>query len=432
MTVKRGPGNGWLLTLVTKAGERAGERRLAGSDCAELMHAAALVLALMINPAGERRGATAATVPAAASSAAPATGRTRAALRRRRGRRRRQRRAPRRRARAGAPVCRGRLGAVRRAAGEPVGVAQHREHDRRERGRIVLSGGRVGRGCARARRDWSLSPGACVGVSLVRLHGTGYGVTTGHGVRLVDRGARRGEPAPRISAGERGAACRAAGGSAGEPEFRACRAGSCIPTGGNLVTWNTWSGATLLAMGKGPPGHSPTMASGAATASSARAGNDTSSAGELLPTPGPDLTPRQLYDSHFPFVWRNLRRLGVPDVILEDAAQDVFLVVHRRWDSFDSHWSSARPGCSASCCAWRATTGARCAGAPGRFRRRVTSSRSCRRRRRGWPSWSRDVKRWRCSMGCSIRSTRTSARSSCSSTSNSSPCPRRPRLSRST
>ena len=50
--------------------------------------------------------------------------------------------------------------------------------------------------------------------------------------------------------------------------------------------------------------------------------------------------PRQLYDSHFSFVWRNLRRLGVPDAILEDAAQDVFLVVHRRWDSFDSRWSS--------------------------------------------------------------------------------------------
>jgi RNA polymerase sigma-70 factor (ECF subfamily) len=57
-------------------------------------------------------------------------------------------------------------------------------------------------------------------------------------------------------------------------------------------------------------------------------------------SPGGDLDPRRLYDSHFPFVWRNLRRLGVPDVLLEDAAQDVFLVVHRRWDSFDSHWSS--------------------------------------------------------------------------------------------
>lgn len=81
------------------------------------------------------------------------------------------------------------------------------------------------------------------------------------------------------------------------------------------------------------------MASGAATAPSPRAGNDVSAAGALPPTPA-DVTPRQLYDSHFSFVWRNLRRLGVPDLILEDAAQDVFLVVHRRWDSFDSRWSS--------------------------------------------------------------------------------------------
>jgi RNA polymerase sigma-70 factor (ECF subfamily) len=37
-----------------------------------------------------------------------------------------------------------------------------------------------------------------------------------------------------------------------------------------------------------------------------------------------------LYDEHFAFVWRNLRRLGVPAASLDDAAQDVFLVVHRR------------------------------------------------------------------------------------------------------
>ena len=52
------------------------------------------------------------------------------------------------------------------------------------------------------------------------------------------------------------------------------------------------------------------------------------------------LSPPRLYDSHFSFVWRNLRRLGVPDAIVEDAAQDVFLVVHRRWDSFDARSSS--------------------------------------------------------------------------------------------
>jgi RNA polymerase sigma-70 factor (ECF subfamily) len=51
---------------------------------------------------------------------------------------------------------------------------------------------------------------------------------------------------------------------------------------------------------------------------------------------------RALYDAHFAFVWRNLRRLGVPADQMEDAAQEVFLVVHRRWDSFDSSWSSVQ------------------------------------------------------------------------------------------
>lgn len=37
-----------------------------------------------------------------------------------------------------------------------------------------------------------------------------------------------------------------------------------------------------------------------------------------------------LYRSHFDFVWRSLRRLGVDTASLDDAAQDVFLVVHRR------------------------------------------------------------------------------------------------------
>jgi RNA polymerase sigma-70 factor (ECF subfamily) len=37
-----------------------------------------------------------------------------------------------------------------------------------------------------------------------------------------------------------------------------------------------------------------------------------------------------LYRQHFSFVWRNLRRLGVPPALVEDAAQDTFIVVHRR------------------------------------------------------------------------------------------------------
>lgn len=44
---------------------------------------------------------------------------------------------------------------------------------------------------------------------------------------------------------------------------------------------------------------------------------------------------RQVYDDNVAFVWRSLRRLGVRDAGLKDAVQDVFLVVHRRLDSFE-------------------------------------------------------------------------------------------------
>jgi RNA polymerase sigma-70 factor, ECF subfamily len=43
----------------------------------------------------------------------------------------------------------------------------------------------------------------------------------------------------------------------------------------------------------------------------------------------------ELYDAHFDFVWRNLRRLGVLEPNLWDGAQDVFLVVHRRLADFE-------------------------------------------------------------------------------------------------
>jgi RNA polymerase sigma-70 factor, ECF subfamily len=42
-----------------------------------------------------------------------------------------------------------------------------------------------------------------------------------------------------------------------------------------------------------------------------------------------------LYVEHFPFVWSSLRALGVPPAMLEDAAQDVFIVVHRRLPEFE-------------------------------------------------------------------------------------------------
>ncbi|HKP64568.1 MAG TPA: sigma-70 family RNA polymerase sigma factor [Polyangiales bacterium] len=41
-----------------------------------------------------------------------------------------------------------------------------------------------------------------------------------------------------------------------------------------------------------------------------------------------------LYREHFDFVFRNLRRLGVPEPAVEDALQDVYLVVLRRIEEF--------------------------------------------------------------------------------------------------
>jgi RNA polymerase sigma-70 factor (ECF subfamily) len=43
-----------------------------------------------------------------------------------------------------------------------------------------------------------------------------------------------------------------------------------------------------------------------------------------------------VYETYFDFVWRSLRRLGVPDAQLDDATQDVFVVVYRRLAEFEA------------------------------------------------------------------------------------------------
>jgi RNA polymerase sigma-70 factor (ECF subfamily) len=54
----------------------------------------------------------------------------------------------------------------------------------------------------------------------------------------------------------------------------------------------------------------------------------------------PQLPPfESLYEAHFTFVWRSLRLLGVPDDVLEDAAQETFVVVARRVEEFDGRSS---------------------------------------------------------------------------------------------
>ena len=63
---------------------------------------------------------------------------------------------------------------------------------------------------------------------------------------------------------------------------------------------------------------------------------------ERRPAARPDFD--DVYDQCFAFAWRNLRRLGVHEPQLSDAAQDVFLVVHRRLPDFSADASAGTSG----------------------------------------------------------------------------------------
>jgi RNA polymerase sigma-70 factor (ECF subfamily) len=52
-----------------------------------------------------------------------------------------------------------------------------------------------------------------------------------------------------------------------------------------------------------------------------------------------ELTVNGIYQTHFEFVWRCLRRHGVPAPRMDDAVQDVFLVVHRKLSGFEGRSS---------------------------------------------------------------------------------------------
>jgi RNA polymerase sigma-70 factor (ECF subfamily) len=56
----------------------------------------------------------------------------------------------------------------------------------------------------------------------------------------------------------------------------------------------------------------------------------------LVPDPPPtDPGFAAAYREHHAFVWRILRHLGVPEALIDDTLQEVFLVVYRRWDRYD-------------------------------------------------------------------------------------------------
>lgn len=46
-----------------------------------------------------------------------------------------------------------------------------------------------------------------------------------------------------------------------------------------------------------------------------------------------------VYEEHFDLVFRNVRRLGIPEALVDDAVQEVFLVVYRRLGQFEGRSS---------------------------------------------------------------------------------------------
>ena len=57
--------------------------------------------------------------------------------------------------------------------------------------------------------------------------------------------------------------------------------------------------------------------------------------GGLAPRP----TFAELYEAHFPFVWRSARRLGTPEPNLDDVVQEVFMIAFRRRHEFEGRSS---------------------------------------------------------------------------------------------
>ena len=48
---------------------------------------------------------------------------------------------------------------------------------------------------------------------------------------------------------------------------------------------------------------------------------------------------QEVYEAHFDFVWRSVRRLGTPPPMVDDVAQEIFVVVHRRLPEFEGRSS---------------------------------------------------------------------------------------------
>ena len=57
-----------------------------------------------------------------------------------------------------------------------------------------------------------------------------------------------------------------------------------------------------------------------------------STASKVGPSASGEARFRRFFQSHYAFIWRQLRRLGVPEEAVDDAAQEAFVVAARRMD----------------------------------------------------------------------------------------------------
>lgn len=79
----------------------------------------------------------------------------------------------------------------------------------------------------------------------------------------------------------------------------------------------------------GSAGHRDSMRTGSVSAS------EVPGSAPAAPAPAPASEFAQLFREHADFVWRVLKRMGIPDAEAEDALQEVFLVVSRRIDGYE-------------------------------------------------------------------------------------------------
>ena len=92
--------------------------------------------------------------------------------------------------------------------------------------------------------------------------------------------------------------------------------------------WPTWPGLASRAL------------EGAAAGAKHARGSATDGARGATSGPPPSVPSlAEIFREHAPFVWRGLRRLGIPESDVEDVCQEVFVVVHRKLGDFEGRSS---------------------------------------------------------------------------------------------